>query len=127
MKKFKILIVDDEEMLLDLFEMLISGEIDCEITTATDGHEAIKILQTDTDFQLILSDYKMPKVSGGELFHFNKSQQNTPFFLFSGGDLSDYPEFNQFYEINSNNRFFNKPFSEKLLIKEIKRLYEALS
>lgn len=127
MKKFKILIADDEEMLLDLFEMLISGEVDCEITTATDGHEAIKILEADSDFQLILSDYKMPKVSGGELFHFNKSKQNTPFFLFSGGDLSDYPEFNQFYEINSNNRFFNKPFSEKLLIKEIKRLYEALS
>jgi CheY-like chemotaxis protein len=125
MKKFKILIVDDEEMLLDLFEMLISGEIDCEITTATDGHEAIKILEADPDFQLVLSDYKMPKVSGGELFHFNSTRQNTPFFLFSGGDLSDYPELDQFNAINSNNRFFNKPFSEKLLIKEIKRLYEA--
>lgn len=127
MKKFKILIVDDEEMLLDLFEMLISGEIDCEITTATDGHEAMKILEADSDFQLILSDYKMPKVSGGELFHFNSTRQNIAFFLFSGGDLSDYPEFNEFNTVNPNNRFFNKPFSEKLLIKEIKRLYEALS
>ena len=127
MKKFKILIVDDEEMLLDLFEMLISGEIQCEITTATDGYEAMKILEVDHDFQLILSDYKMPKASGGELFSFNSARQNTAFFLFSGGDLSDYSEFNNFSSINSNNRFFNKPFNEKFLIKEIKRLYEALS
>ena len=127
MKKFKILIVDDEEMLLDLFEMLISGEFDREITTATDGHEAMKILETDSEFKLILSDYKMPKVSGGELFHFNSARCNTAFFLFSGGDLSDYPELVNFYATNSNNRFFNKPFSEKLLIKEIKRLYESLS
>ena len=126
MKKFKILIVDDEEMLLDLFEMLISGEFDCEITTATDGYEAMKILETDSEFKLILSDYKMPKVSGGELFHFNSTRHNTAFFLFSGGDLSDYPELKNFYATNSNNRFFNKPFSEKLLIKEIQRLYEAL-
>ena len=125
MKKFKILIVDDEEMLLDLFEMLISGQIDCEITTANDGHEAIKILELDDDFQLILSDYKMPIASGGELFNFNSSRQNTPFFLFSGGDLSDYAELDNFKTINPNNRFFNKPFSEKLLINEIKRLYDA--
>jgi CheY-like chemotaxis protein len=107
--------------------MLISGEIDCEITTANDGHEAIKMLEVDQDFQLILSDYKMPKVSGGELFNFNSARQNIPFFLFSGGDLSDYSELDNFYTINPNNRFFNKPFSEKLLLKEIRRLYEALS
>lgn len=126
MKKFKILIVDDEEMLLDLFEVLISGEIDCEITTASNGHEAMKILEVDPDFQLILSDYKMPRVSGGELFSFNSKGHNIAFFLFSGGDLSDYAEFNNFNTINPNNRSFNKPFSEKLLIKEIKRLYESL-
>ena len=127
MKKFKILIVEDEEMLLDLFEMLISGEIDCEITTATNGEEAIKILEVDKSFQLIISDYKMPKVSGGELFHFNSTRQNITFFLFSGGELEDYAELAQFNKANVNNRFFNKPFSEKTLISEIKRLYESLS
>ncbi len=126
MKNFKILIVDDEEMLLDLFEMLISDEIDCEITTASDGHEAMKILEIDQDFQLILSDYKMPKASGGDLFNFISNRQNIAFYLFSGGDLSDYSEFSNFSSINPNNRFFSKPFSEKLLIKEIKYLYDAL-
>ena len=125
MKKFKILIVDDEEMLLDLLEMLISGEIDCEITTTTDGHEAVNILQKDPDFQLIISDYKMPKMTGGELFHFNSNRHNIPFFLFSGGELEDYHELKNFKNSNPENRFFNKPFSEKVLISEIKRLFDS--
>ena len=114
-------------MLLDLFEMLISGEIDCEITTATNGHEAMNILNMDSDFQLILSDYKMPKASGGELYRFNSARHNLPFFLFSGGDLEDYPELESFHSVNSDNRFFNKPFNEKLLISEIKRLFDLKS
>lgn len=122
MKKFRILIAEDEEMLLDLFEMLISGEIDCEITTASNGEVAMEILNKDNNFQLIISDYKMPKMNGGELFHYNLSKSNIPFFLFSGGELEDYPELSQFKSSNNCNRFFNKPFSEKLLITEIKRL-----
>jgi CheY-like chemotaxis protein len=127
MKKFKILIAEDEEMLLDLFEMLISGEVECQITTACNGEEAMEILKLDSDFQLIISDYKMPKMSGGELFHFNSIRHNIPFFLFSGGELEDYSELANFKKSNPENRFFNKPFSEKVLIKEIKRLYDLKS
>lgn len=124
MKKFKILIAEDEEILLELFEMLISGEFDCEITTATNGNEAMELLKNESGFQLILSDYKMPKASGGDLYQFNSTRHNLPFFLFSGGDLQDYAEFSGFQKTNPNNRFFNKPFNEKMLIAEIKRLYD---
>ena len=127
MKKIKILIVEDEEILLDLFEMLISSEIQCEITTATNGLEAIKTLEAENNFDLIISDYKMPKCSGGELYRFNHQDKNTPFYLFSGGELSDYDEFLNFLKDNSENRFFNKPFNEKDLIKEIKSLYEKIT
>jgi CheY-like chemotaxis protein len=82
MKKFKILIAEDEEMLLDLFEMLITGEFECEITTATNGIEAMDILKMESNFQLIISDYKMPKASGGDLYHFNYTRYKLPFFLF---------------------------------------------
>lgn len=124
MKKFKILIVEDEEMLRELFEMLIVDQFDCEITTASNGNEAMEILKVDSDFQLILSDYKMPKANGGDLYRFNSTRQNLPFFLFSGGELEDYAEFSEFQKTNPSNRFFNKPFSEKLLITEIKSLFD---
>lgn len=127
MKKFKILIVEDEEMLLDLFEMLISSEIQCEITTATNGFEAIDAVKADKSFDLIISDYKMPKCSGGELYNYNLQQDNIAFYLFSGGELEDYKEFDGFLTKNPDNRFFNKPFSEKDLIKEIKSLYARRS
>lgn len=127
MKKFKILIVEDEEMLLDLFEMLISGEFDCEITTATNGNEAINILKMGSAFDLVISDYKMPKASGGDVYRFNSTRHNSPFYLFSGGDLDDYPEFSDFQKTNRANRFFNKPFNEKNLITEIKCLYDSKS
>ena len=127
MKKFKILIVEDEEMLLDLFEMLISGEFDCEITTATNGNEAIEILKMDSTFDLVISDYKMPKASGGKVYRFNSTCHNFPFFLFSGGELEDYAEFSDFQVTNKANRFFNKPFNERILIAEIKRLYDLKS
>ena len=127
MKKFKILIVEDEEMLLELFEMLISGEFDCEITTATNGLEAMEVLKVDNDFQLIISDYKMPKATGGDLFNFISTRHILPFFLFSGGELEDYPELSNFKQTNPDNRFFNKPFNEKNLIAEIRRLYDLKS
>jgi YesN/AraC family two-component response regulator len=127
MKKFKILIVEDEEMLLELFEMLITSEFQCEITTASNGLEAMEFLKLDSDFNLIISDYKMPKANGGDLYHFNSTRHNLPFFLFSGGDLADYSEFSNFHTINTHNRFFNKPFNEKYLIAEIKYLYDLKS
>ena len=127
MEKIKILIAEDEEMLLDLFVSLIASEIPCEITKARNGKEAMEILTMDSEFKLIISDYKMPKASGGALFTFNSTRHNIPFFLFSGGNLEDYPELSRFQLINSKNRFFNKHFNEKTLIIEIKRLCDSKS
>ena len=127
MKKFKIMLVEDEEILLDMFELLITGEFDCEVTTAVNGSEAMEILKMNSSFDLIISDYKMPKATGGDLFQFNSTRHNFPFFLYSGGDLTEYSEFTNFQKTNPANRFFNKPFNEKVLIAEIKRLYDLKS
>lgn len=124
MKPFKILIVDDEEMLQDLFELILLGEFDCLTKKAGNGLEAIEILKKEEDFNLIISDYKMPVASGGELCIFNMNHNNIPFFLFSGGDLEDYPELAKFTEANPFNKFFNKPFDEKHVVEATKKIYE---
>jgi CheY-like chemotaxis protein len=123
MKPFKILIVDDEEMLQDLLELILTAEFDCDTTKASNGLEAIKLLESGADFDLIISDYKMPQANGGELCLFNMSHKNLPFFLFSGGDLEDYPELSKFKDTNKYNCFFNKPFDEKQVVAATRLIY----
>lgn len=123
MEPFKILIVDDEEMLQDLLELILTAEFDCKTTKASNGLEAIKLLKSGVKFDLIISDYKMPQATGGELCLYNMSHENLPFFLFSGGDLEDYPELSKFKEANRYNSFFNKPFDEKSVVEATRLIY----
>ncbi|MEJ8597554.1 sigma-54-dependent Fis family transcriptional regulator [Riemerella anatipestifer] len=63
----KILIVEDEKAISGLLKNILSEEVkDYEILVADDGLEAYKLIEKD-DFSLVISDIKMPKVSGTEL------------------------------------------------------------
>lgn len=124
MKTFKILIVDDEEMLQDLFELIFLSEFDCQTFKAGNGKEAMDLLKKGEQFDLIVSDYKMPLATGGELCLYNMQNANIPFFLFSGGELEDYPELSRFREANRYNHFFNKPFDERQVIEATKIIYD---
>lgn len=61
----RILIVDDEPVILNLLNKILQGE-GYEITPASNGEIAIKILKTET-FDLIISDIKMEPVDGMQL------------------------------------------------------------
>lgn len=116
MKKLKILIADDEEFLQEIYEMILETEYQCQFVRVANGDEAIASLKENPDFDLIISDYNMPGANGGKIYLFNKEHQNVPFFLFSAGELSDYPEFSDFKSTNNLNHFFSKPFNENTLL-----------
>lgn len=59
----KVLVVDDEEKSLDLFQDFLTNH---QIVTATDGKEALEKFHQDT-FDVVLTDYAMPIMSGIEL------------------------------------------------------------
>lgn len=63
MDKHSILIVDDEEIIRDFLSEVLE---DYDITIACDGDEAIDKLK-EKHFDLILTDLRMPKVSGEEV------------------------------------------------------------
>ena len=65
-KKFKLLIADDEP---DLVELLVDilGDI-AEIKTAFDGKSAMDFNDKE-DFDLIISDFFMPEMTGIDLYH----------------------------------------------------------
>ena len=64
----RILVVDDEASLREVLTIMLQRE-GYDIDTAADGAAAQALLQ-ESDFDLIISDIKMPRVSGIELLRF---------------------------------------------------------
>lgn len=63
----KVLIVEDEKAISGVLHSILSDELtDYEVLVAVDGLEAYKLIEKD-DFALVISDIKMPKLSGTEL------------------------------------------------------------
>lgn len=63
----KILIVEDEKAISGVLQSILSDEVkDYEIMVAEDGLEGYKLIEKE-DFDLVISDIKMPKLSGTEL------------------------------------------------------------
>ncbi len=81
----KVLIVEDEKSISGVLHSILSDELtDYEILVAEDGLEAYKLLEKD-DFALIISDIKMPKLSGLELLkQALQLKPDTTFVMISG-------------------------------------------
>lgn len=97
LKKKRILMVDDEPMILNMFIRILEfkrpGEF--EVITANNLSSAQSILKTDTNFDLIISDKDMPKIDDG-LVLAKERPQNIPFILISGriADVKDPASYN---------------------------------
>ncbi|MGC8838212.1 MAG: ATP-binding response regulator [Anaerolineae bacterium] len=65
MAEEKILIIDDEPMVLDLCQRILTAE-GYRVTTAGNGWEGIERLRTEGDVDLVLTDIKMPGLDGLE-------------------------------------------------------------
>lgn len=63
--KAKILIVDDEEQILELFELAFQ-DAGYDVFTAPNGESAIKMM-AENAFPLVISDLNMPGMNGLEL------------------------------------------------------------
>jgi DNA-binding response OmpR family regulator len=84
-----ILVVDDApDLLRNIVEML--QELGYQVVTATDGTEALTMLQT-ADVDLILTDIGMPKLNGYQLYEQvrrNPSWLHIPFIFLTGRSMS---------------------------------------
>ena len=81
-ERIKILIIDDEESVLEMYKMKLEME-GFEVQTAADGERGIEMAKKEKP-KVILLDIIMPKLNGFDVLKIlkeNKETQNIPVFL----------------------------------------------
>ena len=118
----KILIVDDEEMMLMLAERILSRKYD--VVTATNGFEAIDLYESEHP-DLILSDLMMPEMSGYELHRIlqERSAETLP-IIFMSADEGEENEIRGF-ELGAAD-YIHKPVRPDVLLKRVGNIIDNL-
>jgi two-component system NtrC family sensor kinase len=104
----RILVVDDEKYILDFF-VEVFQMYPVEVDTACDGRAAMGMMQLH-EYDLIVTDFKMPQMSGRDLFEWIKEHRPhlASRIVFVTGDTVS-PETRSFFESTAN-RYLAKPF-----------------
>lgn len=106
--KLKLMYVDDEKMNLRLFELFYNRKF--EVITADSGISALSFLEQHLDIEIVLSDMKMPIMSGLEFI--KKAKLKYPdikFFILTGYDITD--EIQEALDSKLILKYFRKPFN----------------
>jgi YesN/AraC family two-component response regulator len=80
--KTRVLVVDDEPDLRELLKMILLKE-NWDVTEAENGSIA-KMLITEQDFDLVISDIRMPEMNGLDLYKWNLNNKKIPTILITG-------------------------------------------
>ena len=116
----KILFVDDEETIRELFWEYFKDEFN--VTLASDGLEALTISNQNT-FDLIISDISLPKLNGIQFIQKLRADGNqTPFLVITGD--SDIQIAIDVFRMGAVD-FFLKPFRMEALRSRIKKFENA--
>jgi len=113
-EEYRLLIVDDERILLDSLTRALEDTYD--VTTVTSGHEAVLLLERGESFDLVICDLMMPHMTGMEFFgvlesRFPELALRTVFM--TGGVFT--PAAQRFLAVRSR-RVLAKPFTNGELI-----------
>ena len=117
----RILVIDDEIDMLMLLRMIIEDNTEYEVETTNNPSEALKLL-TEKNFDLIISDLKMPGMDGLELFdEITGIQPHLPFIIITAyGSL----EASDLALRKGVSDFITKPFRKDNILFTIKRVME---
>jgi len=117
----RILVVDDELDMLMLLRMIIEDNSDYAVETTNNPSEGLKML-TEKDYDLVISDLKMPGMDGMELF--DELQEITPgvpvIIITAYGSLETADEAMK----KGVSDFITKPFRKDSILFTINRVLE---
>lgn len=123
MKDVKVLVVDDNALILDLLMKGLAPH--CDAQAAADGADALlKIVDDPPD--LVVCDYRMPGLDGRQLYEKLRARKQTrqiPFiFLASRGDIEEKLR----SIVEGVEEFIPKPFFLKDLVRRTKKVVDRL-
>ena len=124
MQKIEILVVDDEKEMLVSYEKILT-KAGYAITTALSASEALKLLDKNHNFLLIICDLKMPKMDGMEFLSIVKQKHSyLPVIMVTGFGTLD-------LGIEAVKRgafdFITKPFTSEKLLNSIEKAVGQIS
>ena len=117
--RYKVLVVDDAELNIEILMSLLSAEYD--ILVALSGEEALEIIDSITDVDLILLDVMMPGMDGFEVTKRLKSNDKTkdiPIVFVTAKTDEDTIE--KAYDIGGSD-YITKPVKPKELFVRVKK------
>jgi two-component system NtrC family sensor kinase len=119
----RILVVDDEKYILDFFVEVFQG-LPMHVDTADNGRAAMRRMK-ECDYDLVVTDFRMPQMSGKELFNWIKETRPylTNRIIFVTGDTVSV-ETRTFFE-NNHTRFLAKPFKIEEVMEVVQQALEA--
>ena len=81
----KALVIDDEKHILNILQTLLVKQ-DFKVKVAHDGREGIELFDNGHDFDLVITDIRMPRVDGNQVAkHIRGSDKpDTPIVAISG-------------------------------------------
>ncbi len=83
----KLLVIDDDEKLVGYYRELLTP-YGFEVLIALNGEQAIPLVETNPDIQLVILDLSMPRMDGRQwLRWFRTKQKDSPVIVISGYKL----------------------------------------
>ncbi len=119
----KILIVDDEPDMLKLLAMILKEKTPYEVITTNNPMEAVQLVKT-TDFDLIITDLKMPGLDGLQLLEeVKKKNEDIPVVIITAyGTIDSATEAIE----KGGFDFITKPFKKEQILFTIERALKWL-
>jgi DNA-binding NtrC family response regulator len=116
----KVLIIDDEPDLLDALSCFLTPHFTT-VATAPDGESGLA-MHRNSAFDVIISDLRMPKMTGQELLkELRASNDETPFIILTG--FADLEATTLALRLGAFD-FFTKPFNERLIVARTREAYD---
>ena len=117
-KKQKILIVDDEPNMVKLIERIVKGRTPYDVATSVNSLEVPKLLENN-EFDLIISDCKMPGMNGTDLLRYLQKEKRFEKVIM----CTAFGSFDHFSEVMSLGAFdyITKPFRKAQIIFSVNR------